>query len=286
MTLNCSNHSILLPNFQNLIVSNNFSINSSQKKADYIVIIGAQEGELKRFYNKIYQIDRGEIGSSKYLAVSYKSCNLIVVNAGIGIERAKKVTSRIIDKFCPRIIISIGSCGALDKTIKRYSVVIGSEIFLKKRGIFDRNDSGIEIFYPEINLCNHLFNLVKEFYPNIYLGRILSVKKFIHKKETKQLLNQRYKALVVEMESGGVAQVASKKGIPFLVVKVVSDESKDRLLDYSKITDSKGGLLFRKVFISILLRPWEIVTVLRFSYNLKKAYKRLYLVMEKILNYL
>lgn len=61
----------------------------------------------------------------------------------------------------------------------------------------------------------------------VHVGRIVSGDQFIASPEKVEQLSQQYQAVCVEMEGAAVAQVASKWGVPFVVIRSLSDTSDD-----------------------------------------------------------
>lgn len=248
-----------------------------------ITIIAAVEGEVKKLKERILPIEQGNIGNGKYLLGKFLSKDVLIIQSGAGISRAKSVVSKVFDNFLPRIMISTGSCGALIESLRKEDVVIGSEIVFKRGGISGKGDNDTESFCPEIKLTEKVYRLLKDSSLSVWQGKILSIGKFIYQRETKKMLSQRYNVIAVEMECGGIAQIAREKGLPFIAVKVVSDELRGKLLDYNRLADFNGNLIIEKALPFFFLRPWEIFWALKFYLDLQRTYNRLYIVLEKIL---
>jgi len=113
--------------------------------------------------------------------------NIALVRSGIGKDKARRMAEKIVLEFRPEIIISAGFCGALVEDLKVGDIVAS-----------DFSDG--KIFCSNDPLCTY---------------------------ERKMDAHRQHKAVVVDMESEGVAVVARKYGIDFLVIKAVSDSLKD-----------------------------------------------------------
>ena len=57
----------------------------------------------------------------------------------------------------------------------------------------------------------------------VRIGRIATGDLFVADASAKQLLKQEFSAIAVEMEGGAIAQTAEANGVPFLVVRAISD---------------------------------------------------------------
>ncbi|KPK42356.1 MAG: hypothetical protein AMJ78_02815 [Omnitrophica WOR_2 bacterium SM23_29] len=113
--------------------------------------------------------------------------NIALVRSGIGKDKARRTAEKIVLKFRPEVIISAGFCGALVDDLKVGDIVAS-----------DFSDG--KIFCSNNPLCTY---------------------------EKKMAAHRQHKAVVVDMESEGVAVIARKYGIDFLVIKAVSDSLKD-----------------------------------------------------------
>lgn len=248
-----------------------------------IAIITAIDGEVKKLRESIVRIEQGNIGGGKYLLGKFRSKDVLIIQSGAGISRAKSAGLEVVNRFLPRIMISTGSCGALEEGLRKEDVVIGSEIVFKRGGISDKGGNDTDIFCPDSQAREKVYSLLKNSSFSVWQGRILSIGKFIYQRKTKEMLREQYNVIAVEMESGGVAQIAREKGLPFIAVKVVSDELRGRLIDYNKLADSNGNLIIKKVIPYFFIRPWEIFLAFKFYLDLQRTYNRLYEVQEKIL---
>lgn len=109
--------------------------------------------------------------------------NIVIARSGMGIGKSEKVAERIINEHRPDLIISAGFCGALVDELKIGDVIVSD---LKDRKLF----------------CSP---------------------KPLFTCEEKTAVFHKEGAIVVDMESSGVAQAARKSGVRFLAVKAVSD---------------------------------------------------------------
>jgi len=68
---------------------------------------------------------------------------------------------------------------------------------------------------------------ITNFEHQILLGRILTGDQFVSKKDIKIQLGKDFEALCVDMESGAVAQVCTRLGVKFLIIRSISDSITD-----------------------------------------------------------
>lgn len=125
--------------------------------------------------------------------VIVKNQGVALVRSGMGRQKARKAAEDIIRTFKPDVIISAGFCGALVENLKIGDIVVS----------------------------------------NLEDGKLFCSDRVLSTYAEKIAAFQRSKALVVDMESEGVAYAAKAGGINFVAVKAVSDELKD---DIPKVT--------------------------------------------------
>jgi len=109
--------------------------------------------------------------------------DIVIARSGMGAERSEKTAERVIGEYKPDLIISAGFCGALVDELKIGDVIVSD---LKDRKLF----------------CSP---------------------KPLFTCEEKTAAFHKEGAIVVDMESSGVAEAAAKAGTRYLAVKAVSD---------------------------------------------------------------
>jgi len=147
--------------------------------------------------------------------------NILLARSGMGAEKAGRLTEDIINDFKPELIISAGFCGALVKDLKIGDVIVS-----------DLKDHKLFCSPQPLFTC-----------------------------EEKTAVFQREGAIVVDMESGAVAEAARRHDIPFIAVKAISDTLLDelprsflqllsppRLLNFKKNTDLASNNLAEFLF--------------------------------------
>ncbi len=90
--------------------------------------------------------------------------------------------------------------------------------------------------------------------------------------------------LAVDMESAAWARVASARGIPFLIIRAVSDTAGEELPGYlSECMDEEGGIRRSAVALAALARPASIPALLSMRRRVRDASQRLAAFVESLL---
>ena len=178
----------------------------------------------------------GKVESDGAAFTIYRGPNAALVCAGTGVEQAYKAAKVLIEKFSPRMIISIGFAGSCVEALPPGSMVVPASVFEPATGRTFRCKLG----------CGQL----------VTLDRVAG-------KALKQETFKRFGAIAIDMEAVGGAAAASEFNKEFLAIKVISDGAEDDLGFLSDFVKAEGFETGR--FIAhIALRPalWPSVAAL------------------------
>ena len=151
-------------------------------------------------------------------------------------------------------IISIGLGGALDEGLKPGDWVIGSQV------------GTIE---TDRDWTNRLLSKL----PGARLGAVAGSDVMVVDAAAKARLHAATGALVVDMESHIAARVAGRRGLPFAVVRTISDGA-DRALPRAAQAGMRpdGGMDVGAVIASLAQRPWELPALVRTGLEAEAAF--------------
>jgi len=160
----------------------------------------------------------------------FESEKAIAVAAGIGTAPAAMASMTLIAREQPSCLVSVGFAGAL-----RLDLKVG------------------EVLFPRtiVNVATG-----KRFSSYLYeaKGTIVSGRG-IAGEERKRELREEFVADAIEMEAAGVASIADSCGLPFFVVKAISDEVDFPMPPMSEFVDTEGKFHTGKFVAKMLVRP-------------------------------
>jgi len=218
----------------------------------HIAILAAMPEEVGIFVNKFKLNNKKIFGdltiySGSWISSEGKKFKLSLAWSGWGKVSAARAATRIIDsKFKENnkvdFILFSGVAGAIKSDLKQWDIVIASGLIqhdFDARPLFDKFQIPAlkkDILKPNINQ----FNAIKEGlirsknnkkldeFGSINDGLIATGDQFISgvnqiKKLKKEIIN----ISAVEMEGAAVAQVAEQELIPWIVIRVISDNADD-----------------------------------------------------------
>ncbi|MDR3763813.1 MAG: phosphorylase [Acidobacteriota bacterium] len=167
----------------------------------------------------------------------YESENAVVICAGTGARRARQASQALLEKYTPKLLISIGYAGSCDASTVPGSVLVPARVVDSATGQQMKTAFG----------CGCLVTLDK-----------------VAGSGLKQCSAARYSAQAVDMEAFGVAEAAESSGAEFLAIKAVSDGAEEDL-DFLGPFIRPDGFAIAPFLVHIMFRPalWPKVAQLQ-----------------------
>ncbi len=199
-----------------------------------IGIIGAMEEEvagLKVNMTDVTVVNRAGMEFNKGIL---EGKNVVVVKSGIGKVNAGMCAQILADLFEVDAIINTGIAGCLHPDVNIGDIVISTDLvhhdmdatgFGYPVGQIPRMDT---LAFPADEKLQQLAEkCCKEVNPEIsvFRGRIASGDQFVSSGEVKNRIVSQFGAYATEMEGAAIAQAAYCNGIPFLVIRAISDKA-------------------------------------------------------------
>lgn len=228
-----------------------------------IGIISAMQEEIQALLNKLENVSVSEKGMRKYYQGTLFNKEVILVFSRWGKVASAVTTTQLINDFNVSEIIFTGVAGGIINELNIGDIVIGKNLYqhdlnaspfyekleipiLKKKFLVTTDASNLlEATNTFLNTYNNyiepsdalLFNITK---PKVIFGDIASGDQFISSlKKIKKLNKLIPTATCVEMEGASVAQVCFEYGMPFSIIRIISDKANDNAnIDFSKFSNS------------------------------------------------
>jgi len=178
----------------------------------------------------------------------FESGQAVLVCGGIGAEAARRATEAVIALYQPEVVQSVGFAGALDPALR-----VG-EIFSPSRIVDARDGSSVETGSGR---------------------RILVSAATIAAAEQKKKLAKSYRAQAVDMEAAAVARGAQARGVRFMAVKAISDESNFAMPAMDRFVDGNGQFRTGRFVTFAAMRPCLWPRVIQLARNGAKASRAL-----------
>ncbi|MCC8067460.1 MAG: 5'-methylthioadenosine/adenosylhomocysteine nucleosidase [Clostridiales bacterium] len=207
-----------------------------------IGIIGAMEIEVEQLKADM-RVSR-EVSKAKmeFFEGELAGMPAVVVRSGIGKVNAAVCTQILVDEFGVDGVINTGVAGSLDANIDIGDIVISKDVlhhdmdavnFGYPLGQIPQMD--VFSFDADQELTALAEQVCREVNPEIsvFHGRVVSGDQFISDKQTKERIVSNFGGSCTEMEGAAIAQAAYLNGIPFVILRAISDKADDSAsMDY------------------------------------------------------
>ncbi|MCE9604622.1 MAG: hypothetical protein K8U03_06915 [Planctomycetia bacterium] len=201
--------------------------------------------------------------------------SIVCVTSGVGRAAGAHACEALIDGHRPQWIISAGFCGGLVPQLARNQIVAADAFHDRPEWTDELRRRIAEAAAAGVPAAEHV-------------GPLTTVDRIIAKSAAKHALGAATGALACEMESSGVAEVCLRRGVPLLVLRVVSDPvDEDLPLDLEPLMRQKSAAgTFGAVVGALWRRPSSVKDMLRLQENALTTSdtlaKHLARVMEKL----
>lgn len=235
-------------------------------KADTaIAIIGAMESEVHRLTSLLENANTVSVYNLTFYTGTINKRKVVIVKSGIGKVNAARCTQLLIDRFSPDAIVNTGIAGGIDPDLSVGDIVIGTGLlqhdfdvtaFGHAKGYLCTGDdhNSPTVFYADKSLSDALESTATSQFPEKRVGRgtIATGDLFVSDSEKKQELWKTFKASAAEMEGAAIAQTASYAGVPFAVLRVISDQADGKAAQSFEVFEEETARLSSAVIESLL----------------------------------
>ncbi len=162
----------------------------------------------------VYRVNEGDV-------------EIIAIHSEAGQTFAAAATMLLINEFKVDVIINYGVVGALKEDIKTLHTAIVEKIVHYDFDTSELDDCevGYHLGYDSVYIQNsrELIDLALKVKPDLPLLTLASGDKFIGNPEKKRTLGEDFKADICDMEGAGIALIADRAKVPYLMIKTISD---------------------------------------------------------------
>ena len=186
-----------------------------------IGIVSAMESEIVVLRSMMTDKKEASCAGMPYYVGKIAGIDVALVCCGVGKVNAAMHTQALIDRCAPIAIIHCGVAGALSPSLKLFDVVIGEEL-----RYHDMQDFVIKGFGPleySYHSDKRLIRLAAQLNKDAIIGKVASGDVFVADEASKRDIEERTKALCVEMEGTAVAHTAYLNNVPCVVIRTISD---------------------------------------------------------------
>lgn len=194
-----------------------------------IAIMGAMPEEIAPILEKVGSYKTLEYAGNRYYEATYKGVQLVIAYSKIGKVFSTLTATTMIEHFGATKLLFSGVAGAISPTLKVGDLIVATKL--------SQHDLDITAFghpfgyVPEgavfVETDKEMVEMSKEVAAgmgkSVQEGIIATGDQFVANEERKNWIGSTFGADALEMEGGSVAVVCNALGVPFFILRAISD---------------------------------------------------------------
>ncbi len=204
-------------------------------------IIGAMEVEVATLKEKMQDKVEHVIAGSTYCEGILDGLDVVIVQCGVGKVHAALCVQALCDCFHVTHIVNTGVAGSLCAKLDIGDFVISRDAMYHDFDctIFDYPKGqvpgvSVRAFPADETMLAYAFAVADAINPgHAHIGTVASGDQFVSSKKVKEAIVENTHALCTEMEGAAIAHSAWRNGVPFVIIRAISDKADDSAeMDY------------------------------------------------------
>ena len=204
-------------------------------------IIGAMRIEVETLLDKMENVTMTKHAWSEYYEGTLEGLDVVVVQCGVGKVNAAMCAQILCSCYGVTHLVNTGIAGSLCADLDIGDLVVSRDAMYHD---FDCNAFGypsgkvpgmdVIAFPADETMMGYAFAAAEAVNPgHTRIGRVASGDQFVAEKALKEKIIATTQGLCTEMEGAAIAQAAYRNGIPFVILRAISDKADDSAeMDY------------------------------------------------------
>lgn len=196
-------------------------------------IIGAMQEEVETLLERMENKVSATVAGSTFCEGTLSGLNVVVVQCGIGKVNAAICTQILCDRYQVTHIVNTGIAGSLCADLDIGDLVVSRDAMYHDFvctafGYPHGQVPGMDViaFPADTGMMELAYNAAERVNPgHTQIGRIASGDQFVASPQLKDQIIAVSGALCTEMEGAAIAQTAYRNGIPFVILRAISDKA-------------------------------------------------------------
>ena len=203
-------------------------------------IIGAMDVEVATLKEQMEGLQAATIAGMEFCTGKLEGLDVVVVQCGVGKVNAAMCTQILCSGYGVTHLVNTGIAGSLCAELDIADMVVSTDamyhdVDVTPFGYPGGAVPGMPLSYPaDERLCAYAFAAAEAVNPgHTRTGRVASGDQFVSRKEQKEKIIANTSAMCTEMEGAAIAHTAYRNGVPFVILRAISDKADDSAeMDY------------------------------------------------------
>lgn len=207
-----------------------------------IAFLGAMDIEVAGIKEMMHDVTKTVFGPYTYWKGTLHGKQIVVAKCGIGKVSAASCTTALLQLFSPALVINTGVAGGL---LKADGMRTGDLVIAEKTVHHDADATALgyasgqipeqPIFFEcDRSAAQQLITIAKKMTDiSVFSGTVASGDSFVSSAALSQKIHEAFSASACEMEGAAIGQVCVSCGVPYCVIRAISDcADDDASMDY------------------------------------------------------
>lgn len=220
-------------------------------------IICAGDREVAPFLPIIDGCQITEKAMLKFHEGQINGVDIVALFSGVCKVNAAIATQILIDTYGVNVIINAGAAGGMDNKLEIFDSVISTEV-----AYHDVAPNILTEFHPWLETVyfkadQELLNLTRQAVSKIdtvgkvYWGRMVTGEVFVAD-EGRQIINEQFAPLTVDMETASIAHVCYVNRIPFISIRSITDTATHSGTGHFEENCKKASIIAKDITVALL----------------------------------
>ena len=194
-----------------------------------IAIMGAMPEEIAPILEKVKEYQIIEYAGNRYYEASYKEVELIIAHSKIGKVFSTLTATTMCAYFGAQKLLFSGVAGAISSKLKVGDLIVATKLAQHDLDIsafghpFGYVPEGVVSVEADRELIGLAKEVAKEMGKPLQEGVIATGDQFVADEKRKNWIGKTFYADALEMEGASVAVVCDALGVPFCILRAISD---------------------------------------------------------------
>ena len=203
----------------------------------------------------------------------FKDRDTLLVQTGMGKERAENATEFILERYPVTAIVSLGFAWALNPELMIGDVVVCGTLHCEP-ALGEGEQSG-EPCAADAGLLSLASQGPGDGAARFRVGSGVTVLQLDSSTKNIRELRETFNVDIVDMESYWIARIAAARSIPCIAIRSISDTMQDSVQPFDRILAPDGEVLWKEAALSFLLHPWYLKNVFTLFRHTRPAKRNL-----------